>query len=1139
MRWLYILVIFLFAASHAITQCKHPDIRVFEDYSQCLSGLKDSKGTVLVEPQYESIIALYTSNSKQFFIVEKQGLQGIINCDLEEVAPPIYTSLEHLSKIKEVVLFSASLNDQKGIIDETGNSIVPVEYQSVKPFYQNLNNGKYKRYWAVQKNGLFGLLNDQGEAIIPNQFTALSMARNAGRSRWDKNSLRTNKQLNYLQVRNAENKLGLLKFNGDTLLPLEYSFINIQTYNGGDFIVVKTDNEMRVLDTLGNLIDARENASRATVNWFKKDGKYISPFIQYTLDDPERSTVIVNVESEKTVQIKGTLTLRHGIITQSQSNAILNHHLDTIKLLGAKKIRWDKALSIEGLNVYTFENGEEFTGIFNENGVHLFEAPNTDAYVTGESKGLKIWLREREPSLDPPVKNQKGSLTVMDRNGKIINKWSIESCYGISSFVNRYYADESERYYYEEVDKIRHNLLIVQSNGKWGALNKKGEVVIPFEYDEFLSYNMNGKNIIGYYFRKNGKKGMVSASGKIITPFIYDDFLPDYAGTGYNVMKRDGKFTVINQDSEVIIEAVDSVLSAGKPLRLQWNKKANPGISFPYLSSSRIQCFVEIEGYLYVIAFKDVYRYDTLNFEANSRSPAISTLLVNKKGKIVLRSTNELLTHRNFIVNRTENYQSTLYNESTLEPIMTLDSAKTFVNAPRGVAVFFENEMMGLLNDQGDAWIVDPKYYWIAPTPDTTKFWVKTTPMNEGIYSYYLRTEINELREGWELINTSNELLTAGYKMIGPAHASERNQVSTVYSEDSLAGILHNLELEVPPKYDYIEKSKRNYSWRLYKGDQYQLYSPYFGLSESYDRISQRPYGRLYIAQKGTNYSLFTIDTAIHYLMKDIPEDVFLEMNFLRLSQIASIRGEIPMDFTTISDSARMETFWPQKNEQQRWFFFSLLHENHVDVEKFEWKAPDYLGENVPFRLDLYNNAPSYSRGTPHTILFMPDVSYKNEPFLTIRSRYNNDWVYTKQSTSPRENFQSSSVYWQSTYTHFVQLEDKIDTVGLYDFFSNDAKTKEFIYSYLEHEINERQIFGVACPNNLPEIILELQDFWFFNRTGISFEGTASNTFHITIPYSELHKYADKRYKSISKLLKKEAKEYEKKRNKKRKPRFL
>ena len=59
---------------------------------------------------------------------------------------------------------------------------------------------------------------------------------------------------------------------------------------------------------------------------------------------------------------------------------------------------------------------------------------------------------------------------------------------------------------------------IWNADGKYGVVNSKGQVIVPFEYDYISSYNQ-GLAIVA----KNKKKGLVDVNGKMVIPVMYED----------------------------------------------------------------------------------------------------------------------------------------------------------------------------------------------------------------------------------------------------------------------------------------------------------------------------------------------------------------------------------------------------------------------------------------------------------------------------------------------------------------------------------------------------------------------------------------------------------------------------------------
>lgn len=57
----------------------------------------------------------------------------------------------------------------------------------------------------------------------------------------------------------------------------------------------------------------------------------------------------------------------------------------------------------------------------------------------------------------------------------------------------------------------------VKNNGKCGLIDSSGKVIIPFEFDDVLSFK-NGLAPV----KKNGKWGFIDSKNKLILPYRYD-----------------------------------------------------------------------------------------------------------------------------------------------------------------------------------------------------------------------------------------------------------------------------------------------------------------------------------------------------------------------------------------------------------------------------------------------------------------------------------------------------------------------------------------------------------------------------------------------------------------------------------------
>lgn len=116
------------------------------------------------------------------------------------------------------------------------------------------------------------------------------------------------------------------------------------------------------------------------------------------------------------------------------------------------------------------------------------------------------------------------------------------------------------RPYYDEISYFSEGLCFVKRNGKWGVINKKGTVIIPFTYDSdyrdlHFSEGMAAVNL-------NGKWGYINKQGEIIVPIIYEDCRP--FKNGFAFVKYSGHWGYINQiGKSITLFIYDSVKYGG------------------------------------------------------------------------------------------------------------------------------------------------------------------------------------------------------------------------------------------------------------------------------------------------------------------------------------------------------------------------------------------------------------------------------------------------------------------------------------------------------------------------------------------------------------------------------------------------
>lgn len=144
-------------------------------------------------------------------------------------------------------------------------------------------------------------------------------------------------------------------------------------------------------------------------------------------------------------------------------------------------------------------------------------------------------------------------------------------------------------------DQLDYNnwFLVVQKDKKWGVVDHKGNLLLPFEYDFVDASQATKFGLEGFrkqfWVKKEGKWGLVAAPTvssldfKPILPFVYDSF-QEY-GRDFLVVEKNGKFGVYNMVKRTLVvpEKYSSVSTdfvySGLPLILFWAKNEK-GIHF-------------------------------------------------------------------------------------------------------------------------------------------------------------------------------------------------------------------------------------------------------------------------------------------------------------------------------------------------------------------------------------------------------------------------------------------------------------------------------------------------------------------------------------------------------------------------------
>jgi hypothetical protein len=99
---------------------------------------------------------------------------------------------------------------------------------------------------------------------------------------------------------------------------------------------------------------------------------------------------------------------------------------------------------------------------------------------------------------------------------------------------------------YSDTRKPTKGLFWVKKRGKWGCIDKTGQLRIPHLYDEATGFTAEDRSAVAI----NGKFGHIDKSGKVRTPLQYD--FASYYNHGLSMIRINDKYGYIDTSSRLI-----------------------------------------------------------------------------------------------------------------------------------------------------------------------------------------------------------------------------------------------------------------------------------------------------------------------------------------------------------------------------------------------------------------------------------------------------------------------------------------------------------------------------------------------------------------------------------------------------------
>lgn len=422
----------------------------------------------------------------QYFAIYAQNKWGIINQDGEEVITPSYQEMIIIpDEEKEVFLCTYDIDEQTG------------EYKTKA-------------------------INSKDEEIFT-EYDSVEAIDNIDKN----NNLWYEK--NVLKVCKNE-KYGLIDFNGKELLPIEYD--EITTLDGMEnSIIIKKDGKVGLVNDNGSIIiDANYKEIKPLGETYKEGYVTIDESDKYGVVSATKRQILENKYDEiSSVYLKDYYLVKENgkkELINSDGNVILNSGFDDIKSATTNGVIFVK---------------NNLCGEINASGEITLEAKYQD-------------LKE--------VKEGKYIAKQNDKYGIIDNVGNEQLAFEYAGIT---YNEKADLFFAEDSEyntSIIDDIYVVKATGILSEVNDEDEYIRMRVNDDYKYYDFKGeetentkvlKNNTIFLDKQNGKYGYVDKKGNSVTEYIYDD-ATEQNKYGYVAVKKDGLWGSLDKNGKEVIE---------------------------------------------------------------------------------------------------------------------------------------------------------------------------------------------------------------------------------------------------------------------------------------------------------------------------------------------------------------------------------------------------------------------------------------------------------------------------------------------------------------------------------------------------------------------------------------------------------
>lgn len=423
-----------------------------------------------------------------YFSLFSNGNWGVINSYGNTVIEPANGEMVVIpNKAKPVFICTYEVNYIDGsyktkAINEKNQQIF-TDYDNVMAIqnYDDENNLWFEEnILKVQKDGKYGLINIDGKQVLDCEYDNITAIKGI------KNSILVKK----------DSMVGLVNSNGTVVIPANYSEITTisEDYQNG-YIVKNSESKYGVIKPNGDIaIDCKYNEIKKLVD----GSKYI------VKEDNTWKVLAEDGTSSLEAKVDNAVDMNNGniIINKNGKYGVLNN---------------------EGNNVIPTEY-EELAYLFDDKYIAKKDGKygviNASAETLVEFKYSEIKHNKQTGYIK--AKNDNGTYDYMTKDLSVKLTAGEETI--LNGFISINNQNDIKYYNYNLEEKSNkdvytdNTLFINKQNGKFGFVDKDGNVVVEAIYDDAREQNECGYVAV----KKDGKWGAINQEGKVVIEPRYD-----------------------------------------------------------------------------------------------------------------------------------------------------------------------------------------------------------------------------------------------------------------------------------------------------------------------------------------------------------------------------------------------------------------------------------------------------------------------------------------------------------------------------------------------------------------------------------------------------------------------------------------